>query len=135
MSNGDAGGVKKIDTGAIMIEGTLIDTDKYGRRRKYTESVRMEPTHGYGGFTARLNRDAGSCPVDGTFCYGGGICLDSDPCVSLISSRVPYRESSDVYILAGDDDDRSIVLSIDNGGILLLSSDRNGFINQYGLVV
>ncbi len=74
MCDDDTRGVIEIDTCAIMVEGTLIDTDKYGRRRKYTESVRMESTRGYSGFTARLNRDTGSCPVDGTFCYGGGIC-------------------------------------------------------------
>ena len=93
----------------------------------------MESTRCYGGFTAILNRDAGASTVDGTFCYGGSIFDDSDPRVSLISSGVPYRESSDGHVLAGDSYYRAIVLSIDDGVALILSSDRNGFIDEYGL--
>jgi len=95
----------------------------------------MEPAVCYDGFTAVLYRNTGACPVDGTFGDGGGVYVNSDSCVSLVSSRVSYRESSDVHIVAGDCNDRFIILSVDDGVILLLPSEINGFIDGDCFVV
>jgi hypothetical protein len=48
----------------------------------------------------------------------------------LISTGVPYGESSDVNVLASDGYYGTIVVSINDGALLLLSSDRDGFIDD-----
>ena len=89
----------------------------------------MEPTVCYDGFTVVLYRNTGACPVDSTFGDGGGVCVNSDSCVSLESSRVAYRKMSDAHVICGDMDDGSVVMSVDDGVILLLTSEINRFID------
>jgi len=95
----------------------------------------MEPAVCYDGFTAVLYRNTGACPVDGTFGDGGGVYVNSDSCISLVSSRVAYRKAPDAHVISGDVNDGSVVMSVDDGVFLLLSSEINGFIDGDCFVV
>ena len=95
----------------------------------------MEPAVCYDGFTAILYRNTGACPVDSTFSYGGGVCGNGNASISLISPRVSYREFTDVHVVADDGNDRSIILSVDDGIILLLTSEINRFIENDRFII
>ena len=95
-----------------------------------TVSIGMEPTICNQRSVNVLQRDSGSCSVEGTRGDGGEVCTDRDSSISLVSPGVPNGKYTDIHVVAGNCYYRSIVLPVDDGAVLLFSMQINRFIDM-----